>query len=142
MAPARRRAPLTKGSIMNVQTVAHIAPVAAPVGTGASISTTRAPKAPKAPRKPRKAPVTVSFTTESLTVACKAPNAKEFRRWLRAHLRANGAASALAGKGGRYAFTSAQGALIVKAYGERKAHANSTAAGEAFERLARKAPKA
>lgn len=127
---------------MTDSTLAPLAPITPAVMTGTPRTSLGAPIVKSAPRKARKsAPVVVSFTTASLAVACKAPSAKDFRRWLRAYLDANGASDAKAGKGGRYAFTSAQGALIVKAYGERKSAAASHAAGETFERLARKARK-
>ena len=126
--------------------VPTVAPTQAPVSAHSGAhgkDTIHAPAArsPRAPRK-AKAPVVTSYTTATLAVACKAPSAKDFRRWLRAFLDANGASDAKAGKGGRYAFTQAQGALIVKAYGERKAQHASGAAGATFERLAKAGAKA
>jgi hypothetical protein len=46
---------------------------------------------------------------------------KDMRRWLRAQARNAGAGDVLPGKGGRYAFTGEQAALIVAAYGRSKA---------------------
>lgn len=78
---------------------------------------------------------------------------KDFRRWLRAFLRAqpNGA-EALAGKGGRYAFTEAVAAQIVVAYGARQARQGNTSANDLLARVlapaapvkprARRAPRA
>ena len=58
--------------------------------------------------------------------------AKDVRRWLRANVKAIGKADTLPGKGGRYAFTSAQVTALAGAYAASKARKGTTARAEAL----------
>jgi len=58
--------------------------------------------------------------------------AKDVRRWLRAQVKGIGAGDTLPGKGGRYAFTSAQVTALASAYASSKARKGSTASAEAL----------
>ena len=58
--------------------------------------------------------------------------AKDVRRWLRSQVRHIGAGDTLPGKGGRYAFTSAQVSALASAYAASKARKGTTASAEAL----------
>jgi hypothetical protein len=58
--------------------------------------------------------------------------AKDVRRWLRSQVKSIGAGDTLPGKGGRYAFTSAQVSALAGAYAQAKARKGTTASAEAL----------
>lgn len=71
------------------------------------------------------------FGIEALIEATGATG-KDVRRWLRGQTRLAGAGDTLPGKGGRYAFTGAQVALIAQAYTSAKARKGTTAPAQAL----------
>lgn len=72
-----------------------------------------------------------AYGIQALVEATGAP-AKDVRRWLRAQVRHIGAGDTLPGKGGRYAFTSAQVSALASAYAQAKARKGTTASAEAL----------
>lgn len=118
-----------------------------------SNSTSKASKAPEAiveaPEAPAEAIVEapaeapVGVGVEALASAVGA-SPKDVRRWLRAQTREAlgkaGAAEALPGKGGRYAFTPADVEALARAYGASKASKGTRAPASAI--LAALAPTA
>ena len=106
----------------------------------------KASKAQGATVKATKGAQAGNVTAEQIAATVGATG-KDFRRWLRATLRANGKGDAMAGKGGRYTFTQAQAASIVTAYGARKARQGNGDAGVALASIfapakATRAPRA
>ena len=77
------------------------------------------------------APVEGAYGIAALVEATGA-QAKDVRRWLRAQVRHIGAGETLPGKGGRYAFTSAQVSALASAYAASKARKGTTASAEAL----------
>lgn len=99
---------------------------------------------PKAQEAVEVAPVEVEAQTGALSASdvarlCNA-QPKDFRRWMRASLRAVGAGESLPGKGKRYAYTPEQAAQIVALYGRTKAQGSNAAASALLASLAPVAP--
>lgn len=78
----------------------------------------------------------------SEVAAMAGASAKDFRRWMRASVRAIGAGDALPGKGGRYAYSEQEAQALALAYGRAtKAKGTRAPASLLLAALAPKAPE-